>query len=70
MKWKINPAPKVGDIRKRRVFAWDITKVGDYYVWLETYQVTEEWTVHKPIDVWDWPHRSWWCETSRTIYAD
>jgi len=65
MKWKADPTPKVGDIRKWRVFAWRKTKVGDYWVWLETYQVTEEWCVHIPVDVWDGPRRSWWCEVSR-----
>ena len=47
MRWKIDPAPKVGDIRKRRVFAWDITKVGDHCVWLEIYQVTEKYEVRE-----------------------
>ena len=47
MKWKIDSTPKVGGIRTRRVFAWRKTKVGDHYVWLETYQVTEKYEVRE-----------------------
>jgi hypothetical protein len=68
MKWKTETTtPKVGDIRKRRVFAWSKTKVGDYWVWLETYQITEEWYVHVPIDPWDGFRGSWWLEISREV---
>jgi hypothetical protein len=47
MKWKVNkqPLPKDGDIRTKRVFAWKKTRVGEYYVWLETYEVTEKYFV-------------------------
>jgi hypothetical protein len=42
MKWKtVKPVPKHGEIRTRRKFAWWPTKVKDYTVWLETYQITE-----------------------------
>jgi hypothetical protein len=41
MKWK---TAKHGDIRTRRVFAWLPTEVEDHTVWLEQYQVTEEYT--------------------------
>ena len=48
MMWKAKTRPKQGDIRVRRKFAWWPMQflVDDelYYVWLETYQVTEEYT--------------------------
>lgn len=44
MRWKSdNQEPKAGDIRHRNKFAWLPTRVNDYGVWLETYQVTEEY---------------------------
>ena len=44
MKWKTDkPLPKHGDWRKRRPFAWLPTKVEDHTVWLETYQITEQY---------------------------
>jgi len=65
MKWKIDAEPKAGDIRKLRVFAWRKTKVGDYWVWLETYQITELFFVSKDDfackNIWD----RGWCEVSR-----
>ena len=40
MKWKY-AEPKSGDKRTRRVFAWRKTKIGEYIVWLETYEIDE-----------------------------
>jgi len=49
MMWKANSKPKQGDIRVRRKFAWWPMEfmIDDelYYVWLETYQVTELYTL-------------------------
>jgi hypothetical protein len=42
MKWKVD-SPKHGDTRTRQVFAWQKTKVDDYCVWFETYQITEKY---------------------------
>ena len=63
MKWKVNtpPLPKNGDIRTKRVFAWRKTRVGQYYVWLETYQITEKYFVASGGNM------SWWTEISREI---
>jgi hypothetical protein len=44
MRWLTErPEPKVDDIRHRNKFAFLPTKVGRYTVWLEFYQVTEEY---------------------------
>lgn len=44
MRWKIKiPEPKIDDIRHRNVFAFLPTAIGNYKVWLEFYQVTEEY---------------------------
>jgi hypothetical protein len=44
MKWKtVKHVPKDGHIRTRRVFAWLPTEVEDHTVWLEQYQVTEQY---------------------------
>lgn len=44
MRWKLkNPKPKIGDIRHSKAFALLPTIVGEYIVWLETWQVTEEY---------------------------
>ncbi len=46
MRWKIKSIPKepeVGDARYIRKFAWKPTVVGNFKVWLESYQVTEEY---------------------------
>lgn len=44
MRWKIkNREPKEGDIRHRNIFALFPTVVGEYKVWLEKYQITEEY---------------------------
>jgi hypothetical protein len=45
MKWK-SSEPKDGDKRTRRVFAWRKTKIGDYIVWLETYEIDEIFYEH------------------------
>ena len=46
MMWKAKPRPKIGDIRVRRKFAWLPMEFSvcdiEHYVWLETYQVTEQ----------------------------
>jgi hypothetical protein len=57
---KIDP-PKRNDIRIRRIFAWKKTRVGDYEVWLESYQVTEKF--FQPAG----GNPGWWSETDRTV---
>ena len=61
MKWKVQESktPKNGETRTRRVFAWKKTRVGDYYVWLETYQITEKYFVSVG------GNQAWWYEISR-----
>lgn len=64
MRWKINnPSPKEGNIRRRNKFAFFPTVVGDYRVWLEKYQVTEECT--KYIDASYGKYMYTWTEVSR-----
>ena len=60
MKWKIKKVefPKAGDIRTRKVFAWKKTKVGNYWVWLESYQITERYFCNIN-------GQSWWTEIDR-----
>jgi hypothetical protein len=60
MRWKIKTVviPKNGEVRTRRVFAWKKTKVGQYMVWLEFYQVTEKF--FQPIG-----GPGWWTEIGR-----
>ena len=41
MKWKAKKEPKEGDFRCRKVFAWFPTRVNDYTVWLESFEVKE-----------------------------
>jgi hypothetical protein len=41
------------------VFAWKKTRVGDYCVWLETYQLTEKYFVSAG------GNQAWWSEVSR-----
>ena len=66
MRWKTNkPEPKEGDIRYRNKFAFFPTVVNDYRVWLESYQVTEEF---KKIAALDTSYIDWkleWVEVSR-----
>jgi hypothetical protein len=49
MMWIANPTPKQGDVRVRRKFAWwpikFLVDTDLYYVWLESYQVTELYTL-------------------------
>lgn len=61
MKWKAQEPKtyKNGDIRQRRVFAWRKTRVGDYFVWFETYQITEKYFVSVG------GNQAWWSEVSR-----
>ena len=61
MKWKVSESPKNGEIRTRRVFAWRKTKVKDYWVWLETYQITEKYFVSAG------GVHAWWSETNRDV---
>ena len=63
MKFKIKKvdAPKKGNTRTRRVFAWKKTTVGDYQVWLEHYEVHERF--YKPVG----STPGWWFETSRNV---
>jgi hypothetical protein len=61
MKWKVEELerPKNGDTRTRRLFAWRKTKVNNYWVWLETYQITEKYFVSAG------GNQAWWSEVSR-----
>ena len=60
MKWKIKKNTlKDGDVRYRKVFAWKKTKVGDYWVWLETYEITERFFQSVG------GNQSWWTEIKR-----
>ena len=43
MRWKADQTPKEGDTRERRKFAWFPTLIGEYYVWLERYGITEKY---------------------------
>ncbi len=54
MKWKIKQEPKLGNIRCRRVFAWMPTVVGEYIVWLERYEVKEEYIMDEWVEVDRW----------------
>lgn len=53
MRWKADPAPKEGDTRERRKFAWFPTLIGDEVVWLEQYGIKQRYitTVHIDTDV-------------------
>ena len=63
MKFKIKTItpPKHGEHRTRRVFAWRKTRVGDYWVWLETYEVHERF--FQPVC----GGPGWWSETSTNV---
>lgn len=44
MKWtNIEYKPQGGETRTYRRFAWKPTKIGKWNIWLETYQVTEQY---------------------------
>jgi hypothetical protein len=57
---KVDPS-KHNNTRTRRVFAWKKTKVGDYHVWLEHYEVHERF--YAPVG----GNPGWWSETSRNV---
>lgn len=60
MKWFVGKQEyKHGDLRDRKVFAWRKTRVHEYVVWLETYQVRERY--YQPIS----GNPGWWAEISR-----
>lgn len=69
MKWEIKSSPdsKVGDRRKIRKFAWFPTRVGIFRVWLEYYQVTQEFQEVQvnACELEGFDHR--WVETERTM---
>lgn len=51
MRWNINkPKPNIGDRRSRQVFAWLPEDVKEWRVWLEHYEVYEE---YKLVDTFD-----------------
>ena len=61
MKWLIKKQEyKNGDLRDRQVFAWRMTRVGDYHVWLETYQIREKY--FQPVG----GNPGWWSEVEKT----
>lgn len=50
MRFKIKQPPKkpkLGDTRNINKFAWKPTIVGNYKVWLESYQVTEQYKTNQ-----------------------
>ena len=60
MKWLVKERRfKNGDLRDRKVFAWRKTKVGDYWVWLETYCVREKY--FQPVG----GNPGWWSEVEK-----
>jgi alkylated DNA repair dioxygenase AlkB len=70
MRWKLKSPPKVVDTRTRLVFAWKKTLVDNYVVWLEQYQVYEEYVFVSQQDFafgfYGRPGEQW-IETSRTV---
>ena len=70
MRWKLKSPPKVGDTRTRLVFAWKKTRVGDHIVWLEQYQVYEEYVYVRYEDFMEGFYSrpgEQWIETSRYV---
>lgn len=66
MRWKLkNPKPKIGDIRHLKAFALFPTIVGQYIVWLETFQVTEEYMMS--LDAAGTPRPEWEEISRRTL---
>ncbi len=66
MRWKIkNPEPKIGDIRHLKEFALLPTIVGQYIVWLEHWQVTEEYMM--VLDAAGAPRPEWEEISRRTL---
>ena len=66
MRWKLkNPEPKVGDIIHLKKFALLPTIVGEYIVWLETWQVTEEYMLS--LDAAGAPRPEWEEVSRRTL---
>ena len=66
MKWKTKkPVPRIGDTRHRFKFAFLPIRINEWSIWLERYQVTEEYQ-----EVWTGDSDSIgghavWVETSR-----
>lgn len=50
MRWKADPTPMEGEIRKRCKFAWFPTLVGDHVVWLERFGIEEKYTMSLGFD--------------------
>ena len=66
MKWKAKKQPKEGDFRCRKVFAWFPTKVEEYTVWLETYEVKEFYQAIAVVGEFNDIHKELqWVETDR-----
>lgn len=66
MRWKLkNPKPKIGDIRHIKAFALFPTIVGQYIIWLETFQVTEEYMMS--LDAAGTPRPEWEEISRRTL---
>lgn len=43
MRWKVKPEPKLREQRTIKKFAWFRVRVGDQYVWLESYLEIQEY---------------------------
>lgn len=63
MRWLNEPPPRpnAGQARIRRVFAWRPTRVNQFTVWLESYEVYE--VFFSPIN----GNEGWWSESNRTV---
>jgi hypothetical protein len=61
MRWKKErePSPQGGETRTVRRFAWKRTEVGDQTVWLEFYEVHEQFFAPRG------GGPGWWSETNR-----
>jgi hypothetical protein len=72
MQWKAKPKVKEGDRRTREHFALFPVRIGDTYVWLETYFEVEEWRLNpgwpgnhessETPDYWGWKTVEWRAE--------
>lgn len=64
MRWLATdpPTPKHRELRARKLFAWKPTRVKDHVIWLETYEVAEEFFL--PLN-----GPGWWTEYNRATPA-
>lgn len=69
MRWKTNrPRYEEGAVRTREKYAWLPTRIEDYTVWLEFYNVKEKLVAVVEFDEFANPHRSLqWQVTERHL---